>query len=126
MKLVGRIICAVLLTITILFSFVFAFIELRSLIAKDYTLMNNVAMGFVTYLFRGLYFVFLGSFSLLLLTIYLKKECVVTFNNYFIGLLLLIGSLFSISFYSTYVYFAVIAIAVFPCATFVIRKLTLK
>ena len=125
MKLVGRIICSVLLSITILFSLVFAFIELRSLVAGDYSLMNNAAISFVTYLFRGLFFVILASFSLFLLGIYLKNK-EVTFIYYFIGGCLLIGSIFSIAFYSTYVYFAVILIGLFPAATFVIRKLFLK
>ena len=74
MKLVGRIICSILLSITILFSLVFAFIELRSLVAGDYSLMNNVTISFVTYLFRGLYFVILASFSIFLLGIYLKDK----------------------------------------------------
>lgn len=125
MKLVGRIICSILLSITILFSLVFAFIELRSLVAGDYSLMNNVTISFVTYLFRGLYFVILASFSIFLLGIYLKdKE--VAFIYYFIGGCLLIGSIFSIAFYSTYVYFVIILIGLFPAATFVIRKLFLK
>ena len=125
MKLVGRIICSILLSITILFSLVFAFIELRSLVAGDYSLMNNVTISFVTYLFRGLYFVILASFSIFLLGIYLKdKE--VAFIYYLIGGCLLIGSIFIIAFYSTYVYFVIILIGLFPAATFVIRKLFLK
>ena len=125
MKLVGRIICAILLTITILFGAVFAFIELRSLFAGDYSLMNSPAIGFVTYLFRGLFFVILIVFSLVLLVTYLKNGKM-DFINYFIGSLLLIGSISSVFFYSTYVYFAVIFIALLPCLTFVIRKLSLK
>ena len=125
MKLVGRIICSVLLSITILFSLVFAFIELRSLVEGDYSLMNNVIISFVTYLFRGLYFVILASFSIFLLGIYLKNREVL-FIYYFIGGCLLIGSIFSIAFYSTYVYFAIILIGLFPAATFIIRKLFIK
>ena len=125
MKLVGRIICAILLAITIIFSAIFAFIELRSLIAGDYSLMNNAAMGFVTYLFRSIFFIFLLSFSLLLLMTYLRNNKM-NFNFYYIGFLLLIGSLASIFFYSNYLYFLIIFIAALPCLTFVIRKLTIK
>ena len=125
MKLVGRIICTILLAITILFSAVFAFIEFRSLIAGDYSLVNNAAMGFVTYLFRAIFFVFLLAFSLLLVMTYLKNNKM-NFNYYYTGFLLLIGSLASIFFYSNYVYFVIIFIAALPCLTFVIRKLTIK
>lgn len=125
MKLVGRIICTVLLAITMIFSTVFAFVEFRSLIAGDYSLMNSAALGLVTYLLRAIFFVILLSFSLFLMMTYLKNN-EMNFNYYFVGVLLLIGSLFSIHFYSTYVYFAVIFIAILPCLTFVIRKFTLK
>lgn len=125
MKVVGRIICSVLLVISILFSIVFAFIELRSLFAHDYSLFNNAAMGFVAYLFRGLFFVILLAFSLFLLITYLKNN-EMNFNYYFVGGSLLVGSLFSIVFYSTYIYFAVILIAFLPCLTFILRKLFKK
>ncbi len=122
MKLVGRIINFVLLGITILLSIVLAFIELRSLFAGDYSLLNNPAAGFVGYLFRGLYFVIILVFSIFLLIIYLtNKE--MKFIYYFIGMLLLIGSLFTVFFYSTYIYFLVILITLLMNITFVLKKL---
>ncbi len=122
MKLVARIINIVLLSITILLAIVFSFIELRSLIAGDYSLFNNPAEGFVGYLFRGLYFVIILVFFIFLLIIYLtNKE--MKFIYYFIGMLLLIGSLFTVFFYSTYIYFLVILITLLMNITFVLKKL---
>ena len=122
MKLVSRIINIVLLGITIILSIVLAFIELRSLFAGDYSLFNNPAAGFVGYLFRGLYFVIILVFSIFLLIIYLtNKE--MKFIYYFIGMLLLIGSLFTVFFYSTYIYFLVILITLLMNITFVLKKL---
>ena len=122
MKLVGRIINIVLLGITIILSIVFSFIELRSLIAGDYSLFNNPLAGFVGYLFRGLYFAIILAFSIFLLIIYLtNKE--MKFIYYFIGMLLLIGSLFTVFFYSTYIYFLVILITLLMNITFVLKKL---
>lgn len=122
MKLVARIINIVLLSITIILSIVLAFIELRSLFAGDYSLFNNPATGFVGYLFRGLYFVIILVFSIFLLIIYLtNKE--MKFIYYFIGMLLLIGSLFTVFFYSTYIYFLVILITLLMNITFVLKKL---
>ena len=125
MKLVGRIICTVLLAISIIFAAIFAFIEFRSLFAGDYSLLNNASIGFVTYLLRALFFVILLTFSLFLLMTYLKNM-EINFNHYLVGILLLIGSLFSIPFYSTYIYFVIIFIALLPCLTFVIRFFTSK
>ena len=56
--LVGKILSFIGLGISILFSLVFAFIELRTLFAGDWSLFNSPVLGFFSYFFRSIFFRF--------------------------------------------------------------------
>ena len=125
MKLVGRIISYFFLVIVALISLVFAFVELRSLFAGDFTLFNSVALGFMQYLFRGLFFTTLSSYCIYLLIYFLKNK-ILGFGHYVIAGALLVCSIFTIFFYVLYVYFACIALAVIPVIIVSLRKFVTK
>ena len=121
MKLVGRIFASFFLILAGLLATVLAFIEIRSLVAGDFLLMNTPALSFVGYLFRFLYFVALCSFNVtLFINIILKKK--LSFIFLFFIPFILLSSAFSIFFYSTYIYFLVIFIALVPALVLVGKK----
>ena len=121
MRLVGRIFSIFFLVIASLLALVFAFIEIRSLVAGDFLLMNTPALSFIGYLFRFFYFLALCTFNISLLINIIQKK---PLNFVFLFLIpfVLFSSLFSIFFYSTYVYFLVIFIALVPALVLVGKK----
>lgn len=125
MKLVGRIISYFFLVVVALLSLVFAFVELRSLFAGDFTLFNSVGLGFCQYLFRGLFFVSLSGYCIYLLVYFLRNK-ILGFGHYVIAGALLVCSIFTIFFYVLYVYFACIALAVIPVIIVALRKFVTK
>ncbi len=125
MKLVGRIVSYIFLVIVALLSLVFAFVELRSLFAGDFTLFNSIALGFCQYLFRGLFFVSLSGYCIYLLVYFLRNK-ILGFGHYVIAGALLVCSIFTIFFYVLYVYFACIALAVIPVIIVALRKFVTK
>ncbi len=125
MKLVGRIVSYIFLVIVALLSLVFAFVELRSLFAGDFTLFNSMALGFCQYLFRGLFFVSLSGYCIYLLVYFLRNK-ILGFGHYVIAGALLVCSIFTIFFYVLYVYFACIALAVIPVIIVALRKFVTK
>ena len=60
--------------LAILVSFIFAFLELRSLFAGDFTLMNNSAMSFFVYLFKGLYFLSIIALAIFIIIFKVKNK----------------------------------------------------
>ena len=125
MKLVGRIVSYFFLVVVALLSLVFAFVELRSLFAGDFTLFNSIALGFCQYLFRGLFFVSLSGYCIYLLVYFLRNK-ILGFGHYVIAGALLVCSIFTIFLYVLYVYFACIALAVIPVIIVALRKFVTK
>ena len=103
MKIVGKIFSYIGIFIVSILSIVFAFIEIRPLFYNDYSLMNNPALGFIKFLFRGLFYLLILSLAIyLLITLIRKKKMdlpVIIFSG-----ALFISSLFTINFYVFYVY----------------------
>ena len=123
MKLAHRIISCFFLALSGLIALVFAFVELRALFAGDFLLMNLKGAALMGYLLRGLFFVLLFGYSICLI-VALAKSDNVSICHYFVAPAILIASLFAIFFYSTYIYFLVIFIALIPCAVVLLRKPT--
>ena len=123
MKLVRRIISCFFLALGALLALVLAFIELRALFAGYFLLMNLKGAAFIGYLMRGLFFVIVSGYSICLI-VALAKSDNVSISHYFVAPTILIASLFSIFFYSTYIYFLVIFIALIPCAVVLLRRPT--
>ena len=105
-SLLSKILSFIGLGITILFAFIFAFIELRSLFAGDFVLFNNPAIGFFNYLFRGLFFLGLVALAVFLI-IYIAKK-----KEGYLGLLILGGTLFVSSFFGLFFYTWYIALLI--------------
>lgn len=121
MRLVGRIISNTLLVITAVIALVFAFIELRSLFACDFLFMNNQVGAFIAYLSRGLFFLILMGFAICVLIFYLLKIDLASFH-YVIAVSLALGSLFSVAFYSTYIYLLIVSFSVIPLIIVLFRR----
>lgn len=120
-KKVFRIIAYVLLGLLALLSLVFTFIEIRSLCAGDYQLMNNPSLSFVGYLFRGLFYFSLMSYSLYLIFFFImKKEP--SFPHYMIAITMLISSIITVFFYVSSIYFIPIVIALLLCGIVTFRR----
>ena len=123
MKLARRIISCFFLALGGLIALVFAFVELRALFAGDFLLMNLKGAAFMGYLLRGLFFVLISGYSICLIIALAKKDSV-SITHFFVAAAILIASLFSIFFYTQYIYFLVIFIALIPCAVVLLRKPT--
>lgn len=122
MRLVGRIVSYIFLSLVGIVSLVFAFIELRCLFAGDFLLMNIPALSFLTYLFRGLFFLILFVFATYLFLALIKNK-ELQLVHFMIAVSLVVASLFTIAFYVLYVYLLVIVLALIPFAIVVIKKL---
>lgn len=125
MKLVGRIITDILLAIACLVALVFAFVELRSLFAGDFLLMNSPASSFVGYLFRGLFFLGLAGYIVYLFVSFIKNKGY-SIACHIIAPALFICSVFSIFFYVQYIYLVVIIIALIPSIAVFTRRFLVK
>ena len=125
MKLVGRIISYFFLIVVALLSLVFAFVELRSLFAGDFSLFNSPALGLCQYLFRGLFFISISTYSIYLFIYFLRNK-ILGFGHYVIAGALLLCSIMTIFFYVLYVYFACIALAAIPVIIVSLRKFVTK
>ena len=123
MKVMRRIIDCFFLALGGLIALVFAFVELRALFAGDFILMNLKGAAFMGYLLRGLFFLIVLGYSICLI-IALAKKANLSITHYFVAPIILISSLFSIFFYSTFIYFLVIFIALIPCAVVLLRRPT--
>lgn len=111
--LIGRILSFIGLGLTILFGFIFAFIELRTLFAGDYSLFNNPVLGFFAYFFRSVFFLGLIAESITLIIFISKKK------EEFLSLLIISGGLFisafmGLFFYAWFVAALIILISLFP------------
>ena len=121
MRLVWRIISNILLVLTALIALIFAFIELRSLFACDFLLMNNQATAFISSLTRSLFFLILMGFAVCVFILYhLKIE--LSSLHYVMAVSLALGSLFSVAFYTSYIYLIVISFSIIPLIIVLFRK----
>ena len=98
---------------TALVALAFSFIEIRSIVAGDFTLMNNQISSLVGYLFRALYFLFLLALCITLIISKVKNNVfeVATFGA---AAGLFIGAIVSFAFYHMIVSIAVILVALIP------------
>ena len=118
---IQRILSFVLLGLAIIIAIAFAFIELRSLFACDFLFMNNQVGAFIAYLSRGLFFLILMGFAICVLIFYLLKIDLASFH-YVIAVSLALGSLFSVAFYSSYIYLLIVSFSVIPLIIVLFRR----
>ena len=110
MRLAGKIFTYIGLALVVVVGVAFAFIELRSLFAGDFSLFNNPASAFFKYLCRGLYYVSLVGASILTIVLLIKNKK----SNVYVATFtaaLLIGSCFTFIFYQYYFAIGVILMA---------------
>ena len=67
MKIFLKILFFFLSGLALIVSIAFGFLNFRSLFAGDQILMNSVTLGFLTYLFRGLFFLLMAVNALLVI-----------------------------------------------------------
>ena len=120
-KRILRIVSYVLLGLLALLAIVFAFIELRSLFAGDYQLMNNPKIAFTGYLFRGLFYLSMLIFILCLVMLFvMKKEP--SFPHYTVGIVMLLSSIVTIFFYVNNIFFIPIFMVLLLDAIIILRR----
>ena len=92
-----------------LVALVFAFVELRSLFAGDFLLMNSPFLGALAYFLRGLYFLLIITLCVFIVLFRLnhKKICIILFAS---AIALFIGAFISLVFYDYYVSLVIILI----------------
>ena len=98
--------------LAILVGFAFSFLELRSLFAGDFSLMNNAASAFFTLLFKGLYFLGIVALAVAIIVFRIKHKdiCFILFMasvGLFIGAFI---SIFHFEFIFAVVFMAITAI----------------
>ena len=108
-RLILNILSFIGLGIAILVSLIFAFLEMRSLVAGDFTLMNNQAIHFVRNLFRGIYYLSIIVVSIFVIYYIVKRKMVDDIVLY-IDMALAVGSFMSLFFYEYYVGIVIIVI----------------
>ena len=107
----------------LLIAAIFAFIEIRSLFAGDFSLMNNQAVAFFSILFRGLYFLAMLVFGVIMIVFMVKKEKISPVLLA-MNIALIIGALFSLLYFHLIV---AIVLALFNLIGFaVILSLSLR
>ena len=89
-------------SLAILVSFIFAFLELRSLFAGDFTLMNSGVAAFFTFLFKGLYFLSIIALAIFIIIFRVKHKemCLVLFAS---SIALFIGAFISFAHFEYFV-----------------------
>lgn len=125
MKTFRKIISSFFLIIASLVALVFAFVELRALFAGDFLLMNSVGAAFVAYLSRGLFFVILSGYAICILVSILKYNGVAP-SHYVVAPTIVIASIFTVFFYTQWIYWVVILLALIPCISIYSRKPVIK
>lgn len=125
MKTFHKIVSSFFLILVSLLAFVLAFIELRALFAGDFLLMNSLGAAFIAYLCRGLFFVILGSYNICVLLTIIKRNGASP-THFLIAPFMLLASLFSLFFYTQWIYWLVVFIALVPCAAIFSRRPIIK
>ena len=108
MKILKAVLTYFGLAIASLIGMLFAFVELRSLFAGDFLLMNSPFLGALGYFLRGLYFLLIITLSvfIVLFRTHNKKICIILLA---VAISLLVGALLSLMFYDYYVSLVIIA-----------------
>ena len=125
--LISKILSFIGLGISILFSLVFAFIELRTLFAGDWSLFNSPVLGFFTYFCRSVFFLGVLAVSVcLIMYIVLKEER----ERYLFTLIvsggLFIASFMSLLFYVWFIGLLIVFISLIPLVISLLRFLKKK
>ena len=109
MKALKNVLLYTSLTLVSIVAFIFGFVEFRSLFAGDFCLFNNVFVGFLTYFFRGFYFLLIITLVvfIILFKTHHKKICIILFAG---ALSLFVGALLTLLFYDYFVSLAIIFI----------------
>ena len=109
MKILKAVLVYLGLAIASLVALVFAFVELRSLFAGDFLLMNSPFLGALAYFLRGLYFLLIITLCVFIVLFRLnhKKICIILFAS---AITLFIGAFISLVFYDYYVSLVIILI----------------
>lgn len=109
MRIIKAILVYLGLAIAFLVALVFAFVELRSLFAGDFLLMNSPFLGALAYFLRGLYFLLIITLCvfIVLFRVHQKKICIILFAA---SISLLIGALLSLIFYEYFVSLVIVLI----------------
>ena len=109
MKILKAVLVYLGLAIVSLVALVFAFVELRSLFAGDFLLMNSPFLGALAYFLRGLYFLLIITLCVFIVLFRLnhKKICIILFAS---AIALFIGAFISLVFYDYYVSLVIILI----------------
>ena len=109
MKAIKSVLVCLGLALAYLVALVFMFLELRSLLLGDFILMENAALSFLTYLFKGLYFASICALCIFIFLFRVRKKriCIVLFM---MSIGLLIGAIVSLIHFVYYVSLVLIAI----------------
>lgn len=125
--LVGKILSFIGLGIAILFSVIFAFIELRTLFAGDWSLFNSSVLGFFSYFFRSVFFLGVLAVSVcLVMYIALKEE-----KERYLFILIVSGGLFvsafmGLLFYTWFIALIIIIVSAIPVVVSLLHFLKKK
>ena len=90
------------ISLIVLISIIFAFVEIRPLFAGDFKLMNNPSMSFMTYLFRGQFYLGLVALASILLG-FRSSKTKVNLIVFAFALGMFVGSCFCFFFYDFYI-----------------------
>ena len=114
MQKLKNIVFCVGISLMVLLSTVFAFVEIRPLFFGDFLLMNNPTISFLKYLFRGLYYLGLVAFACILLC-FKTSNTKINLIVFTFGLSLFVGGCFCFFFYDFYIALVPVAIATILC-----------
>ena len=110
MRIAMKILTYLGLALVSIVGLVFAFVELRSLFAGDFSLFNNPATAFVKYFFRGLYYLSLAGVSIVTIIYLIKRKETNVYLATF-SAAILISSGFTVMFYVYYIAIAIVVMA---------------
>ena len=115
-----KVLSLVSLGISLIFALIFSFIEFRALFAGDFTLMNNPAMSFMTYLFRGLFF--FSTIVLVVVTaVQILRNKKLNLAYAIIALAIALSSFITFSFYEYYITIVIIFFTDLPLLVIVLN-----
>ena len=122
MRLIKLILSYAALAISTIIAFVFIFIEIRPVFAGDFKLLENPALGVVSYLFRAIFYFLMIVNAILIVIDIIKKNkselIYIIFNATLVGV-----SFLTLFFYDWYIS---LALALFNVFTLLIRLLNIN
>lgn len=108
MRIVLSTIKYLIVFILFIISLVFAFIEIRPLFAGDFLLMESAFIGFIKYLFRAMFFIFMSYNAFITFYCVLRNKRL-NLNGIIFACVSIFVSLMTFMFYDWYVAFIVLA-----------------